>query len=349
MALLRSGPAGWFNAFAAWTTGAQHSLRSLSLLRILYGFAMLWFYLTSAADRHYLWGVGATWVEPAVQQRDYPAIFRIVFSKSDAFLFDLNYGILIVLAFIFMIGWQTRIVTPILLVYSVALTTNSVVLTNGGDLVMRITLLFLVFANLSQHWSVDAWMRSRRHAAGLTARQRPRWLPDWLVNGAHNTALILCCYQIMLVYVNSGIYKLMGEEWVDGTALYYALSLDVFLPFPALSQLAWQITPFVFVGSWISIWAQVLFPVLLLWKPTRYAAILAILGMHFGIGLFLGLWPFSIAMIALDLLFIRDGSWVQAIAWAKEVLRVLRQILVDRMRPRRVEPVAAERTADQAR
>lgn len=132
---------------------------------------------------------------------------------------------------------------------------------------------------------------------------------------AHNTAVLLCGYQVLLIYVNSGIFKLMGDEWLQGSALYYAFQLDVFRVFPSLSDLAGQVTPFVLVGSWLSIWVQLLFPVLLLWKPTRYAALIVIMGMHLGIGLFLGLWPFSIAMIAMDLVFVRDASWERAFAW----------------------------------
>lgn len=45
------------------------------------------------------------------------------------------------------------------------------------------------------------------------------------------------------------------------------------------------------------------------------------MGMHFGIGLFLGLWPFSIAMIALDLVFVGDASWVRALARVREIRR----------------------------
>lgn len=64
---------------------------------------------------------------------------------------------------------------------------------------------------------------------------------------------------------------------------------------PPLSDLAAQVTPFVVVGSWLCIWVQLLFPVLMLWKPTRYAALIVIMGMHLAIGLFLGLWTMIIA------------------------------------------------------
>lgn len=305
-----------------WMTGAERATYSMSALRILFGVAMLWFLLVSAQDRRYLWGAGSLWVDPAVELRGYPEIFRGLFPKTDSFSFDLSYGILIALAILFIAGFATRVVTPVLLLFWVGLSSNSVFLTNGGDVVIRLVLLFCVFANLSRHWSLDAWWCRRRNVASIYPKVVTGLIPPWLKAAAHNTAVILCGYQVILIYVNSGIYKLLGEEWLQGSALYYALTLDVFRVFPLLSDLAWQVTPFVLVGSWISIWAQLLFPVLLLWRPTRYAALAIIMGMHLGIGLFLGLWPFSIAMIALDLVFVRDTSWVRAFAWARSALGV---------------------------
>ena len=299
-----------------WVTGTEKATYSLSALRILFGTAILWSLITSAADRHYLWGAGSTWVDPAVDRRGYPEFLRAMFPKADPGVFDLSYGILVALALLFIAGIATRIVTPLLLLYWVALSTNSVFLTNGGDVAIRIVLLFCVFANLSRHWSIDALWRRRRDVSSIYPSSLTRRIPGWARAAAHNTAVLLCGYQVLLIYVNSGLFKLMGDEWLQGSALYYAFQLDVFRVFPPLSDLAGQVTPLVVVGSWLSIWVQLLFPVLMLWKPTRYAALVVIMGMHLGIGLFLGLWPFSLAMIALDLVFVRDASWERAFAWA---------------------------------
>lgn len=301
-----------------WFTGAKRATYGMSGLRILLGLAILWLLLTSSGDRHYLWGAGSIWTDPAVERRGYPEFLRLLFPKTDAVAFDVSYGILLALALLFIAGFATRLVTPLLLLFWVALSTNSVFLSNGGDVVIRLALLFCLLADLSRHWSIDEWWRRRRSASSVYPVAVTRRVPEWVTAAAHNTAVVLCGYQVMLIYVNSGIFKLMGREWLEGSALYYAFNLDVFRVFPVLSDIAWQVTPFVVVGSWISIWVQLLFPVLILWRPTRYAALLLIMGMHFGIGLFLGLWPFSLAMMALDLVFIRDASWRHAFALIRD-------------------------------
>jgi hypothetical protein len=334
MNLAALNPATLFTRLSAWLTTAQHATRSLSALRIVYGTSILAFLGTNLADRQYLWGVASGWVEPEAKRAGHFFLFRMLFSKENAFAFDVSYAILAILALLFLVGWQTRIVTPFLLLFWVGLASNSAVLTNGGDTIMRIALFFLIFANLSQHWSVDAWLRSRAIGFVLTV---PRRLtpPSWATNALHNAAVVVCGYQIMVVYVTSGIFKLQGEEWRNGTGFYYSLVLDVFRPFPGLSDLAWQVTLFVFVATFLSIWVQLLFPALVLWRPTRIVALVFLLGMHFGIGLFLGLWPFSLAMIGLDLLFVRDRSWERALRWVREVFAVLREVFVNRRVPGR--------------
>ena len=312
-------PVALFSRLSSWLTAAPHATYSLSALRIVYGGSILAFLITNVADRHYLWGVASAWVEPEAKRAGHFPLLRMIFSKDDALAFDASYAVLAILALLFLVGWQTRIVTPFLLVFWVGLATNSTVLTNGGDTIMRISLFFLVFANLSRHWSVDSWLRSR--GIGTEPKWPRRLTPPVVVtNALHNVAVVLCGYQIMLVYVNSGIFKLQGAEWLDGTGFYYSLVLDVFRPFPWLSDLAWQVSLFVFVATWLSIWVQLLFPVLVLWRPTRIVALVFLLGMHAGIGLFLGLWPFSLAMIGLDLLFVRDATWRRVLARARRVV-----------------------------
>jgi hypothetical protein len=243
-------------------------------------------------------------------------------------LFDAAYLVLLLLVVLFIVGLKTRWVTPFLLLFWVGLSTNSTLLTNGGDTLMRIVLFFAIFASLSEHLSVDSLQRKRALARGRLARSlRPRFIPEWFGTWLHNTALILCCYQILLVYLVSSILKLQGEEWIDGTALYYALVLNEFQVLPTLSEFTYQWAWVVNIGTWTALTVQLLFPLALLWKPSRYLFVALITFTHLGIAVLLGLWPFSLAMIAVDLLLIRDGSWLRLGAFIRE--RAAR--LVERM------------------
>ncbi|XBH21890.1 HTTM domain-containing protein [Jonesiaceae bacterium BS-20] len=307
-----ANPPTRLSPFISWMTDAKRAAYSSSALRILYGLALLMYFVSSYKDRHYVWGVGSSWVDSQVNRQGWPTIFGVLFPKDSVAIFDTQYLIFLALIVLFIAGWRTKFVTPVLAFFYVSLVTNSTVLTNGGDTIVRITLVFLIFADLSQHWSLDA-LRKRRQIRNNPALL-PR-IPAWFSNPLHNAAIILCGYQIMVVYVASGIYKSLGAEWMNGTALYYSMILDVFNVQPLLSQIVWQSSLFVAIGTFLSIWVQLLFPLMVLWRPTRIVALVFLLGMHFGIGLFLGLWPFSIPMMALDLLFIRDSSWQAAIKW----------------------------------
>ncbi|MFG6446430.1 HTTM domain-containing protein [Microbacterium sp. P07] len=332
-------PATLWSGFRGWLSGRQHSTISFSVMRVLLSVGMLAVLVPSLPDRLYLWGPGSWWVEPEARRRGWWEPLRLIFSKESVFWFDVAYGALLVLVLLFLVGWKTRWVTPVLLVFWVGLSTNSTLLTNGGDTLMRIVLLFAVFANLSAHFSVDAWVRRRRPPGAVAPRRRIPRPPEWVANWTHNTVLILCVYQILLVYLVSSVLKLAGEEWLEGTAIYYALSIDQFRVLPVLSDTVWQFTPAVMMATWTALWVQLLFPVLILWRPTRYVAIFLITGMHLGIAVLLGLWPFSLTMIALDLLLIRDRSWVRAGGWATRAGRAARRVVShawrgDHTRPR---------------
>jgi hypothetical protein len=54
---------------------------------------------------------------------------------------------------------------------------------------------------------------------------------------------------------------------------------------------------------------QLLFPLLLIYRPTRMIALVIITGMHLGIGFLMGIMYFSLAMIAVDMMLVSDKTW----------------------------------------
>ncbi|MGO1768583.1 MAG: HTTM domain-containing protein [Microbacterium sp.] len=305
-------PSKLLDRWLAWLTTAPHNLRSFSMLRILYGIGLLSMLVPSIPERSMLWGAASFWVDPEAKRRGF-ITFDLLMTKSDPLLFDIAFFGLITLVILFTVGLRTRLVTVLMLVLLVSLQSNNGYVLNGGDTLYRITLLFLVFAELGEHYSVDAWLRRRRRGG----RSRRRIIPLHVRSAAHNAALVLCCFQIIVVYTVSGIWKLTGDDWPDGTALFYSLRIDAFMAYPLVNELLWQSSLLIYVATFIALWAQTLFPLALLWRPTRIAVLVTLMFMHLGIAVLLGLWPFSLAMIALDMLFIRDGSWERVHAFVR--------------------------------
>jgi len=322
------GPTALFARFQRWSTGREHALLSFALARILIGCGMLLQLVPSFADRHYLWGIGSTWVDTEATLQGYPVVFDLLFPKTSRWAFDLCYVVLVLLAIVFVAGWKTRYVTPFLLLFWVSLQTNSMLLTNGGDTLVRMMLFFMMFARLDARLSATAlWNRAR----GRRAKES-----GTVVTTMHNTVLVICCTQILLVYLTSSIYKLMGSEWLDGSAVYYALQIDAYRVHPFFADMAWQVTDVVRLVTWVSLAAQLVYPFLFVWRPARYVTLAVITVMHLSIAVLLGLWPFSLFMIALDVLFIRDESWSRA---ARAVRGFTRRIAA----PFRSDGLASER------
>lgn len=303
-----------FDRWLGWLTSASHNLRSFAVLRILYGIGLLITLVPSIPERSILWGLASFWVDPEARRRGF-FTFDVLLSKDNPLLFDIAFFGLILLVIVFTLGYRTRIVTVLLLIMIVSWQSNNPYLLNGGDTLYRITLLFLIFANLSEHYSLDAWLAKRRASPRRNGR-RPL-IPAHVTNASHNMALILCCFQIIVVYVISGVWKLQGDEWMDGTALFYALRIDSFMVYPAFNELLWQSSMLIYIATFVSLWVQTLFPLALLWRPSRIFVLASLVFMHSGIAILLGLWPFSLVMIALDMLFIRDSTWEKMTAWLK--------------------------------
>src|SRR5690625_2140987 len=319
--------------FFNWLTLQQHNLKSFSILRIIYGVALLALYVPSMSERSLLWGEASFWVNPEASRRGYWT-FDTIFSKDSAMLFDLAYFTFLALIIVFILGWRTRIIPPIMLLFLVAMHANNSYVLNGGDTLLRITLFFMLFANLRAHYSLDSRRRKRKNSSVR------RIVPTHISNAAHNTGLVLSCFQIIVVYTTSAVWKLLGEAWLDGTALFYALRIDNFMLYPALNELLWQSTQLIHVATFISLWVQTLFVIFVLWRPTRIFALVSLIFMHLGIGLLLGLWTFSLVMIALDMLFIRDKTWNAILTWAKTTR--LYESLETVLRDRRTIPGTAE-------
>ncbi|MPV49506.1 MULTISPECIES: HTTM domain-containing protein [unclassified Pseudactinotalea] len=302
-----------------WLVDARHARYGLAITRILLGLTGLGLLITNFRTRYYAFGSGSAWNGEAAQPvSDFPQIW--IFSLFHRLAlhdgwFTLACLVLGALAVLVILGWRTKIVLPIFFVGWVSFIEVNDALGDQGDNMYRITLLALLFADTAGRWSLDARRRGRGQALRGPWWKRAwhggEFAPAWLTNTLHNLALVAVATHVCFVYASGALYKAGGAAWQHGYAIYNPLQTQRFGPWPELSDLFTTWGPMVAVISWTSIILQMSFPMMLMRRPTRIIALFGICGFHIGIAVLMGLPWFSLAMIAIDAIFVRDVTWAR--------------------------------------
>ncbi|MBO0653582.1 hypothetical protein J1792_12545 [Streptomyces triculaminicus] len=111
------------------------------------------------------------------------------------------------------------------------------------------------------------------------------------------------------VYLVSGMYKVQGERWQNGTAIYYILRVGEF-GWPGVNRFIYEHATLVVAATYATVFFQIAFSFLLLKRSLRPFAVAGGILLHLGIGLFMsGLVTFSATMIALELVIMGDGHY----------------------------------------
>ncbi|MET8861740.1 HTTM domain-containing protein [Nonomuraea sp. NPDC004580] len=284
--------------------------------------------LVDYEDRRLLWGPESPWTKDLLEERlAEKGTFSIFALAGSSEQFELLFHFFIILSALFMLGWRTRLITPALAVMFWSWRERQPWLLDGGDDLMLLVLIYLSFADLSARWSIDA-RRAKKRALHAVSRSPTALASDvrWrMATVLHNVALLATLLQVSILYVNTGLLKVQGDFWQEGTALYYALHIEDVQPFPSLSRAIYDNVFLVTVGTYAAVFIQLTFPLLMLNGLTRRLGIVAVTGMHLGVGMLLGLTSFSFIMIATDLLFIRDSTYERFASWTRAVrVRYLR-------------------------
>ncbi|WP_343071805.1 HTTM domain-containing protein [Brevibacterium renqingii] len=298
-------------------TGRFHATYGLAVTRILIGLTGLGLILTNFSARHYAFGVGAAWNgEIAEPKSDFPNIWLFsLFHRAVTTppLFTAMMIGLALLAVVIILGWRTRIVLPIYLVLWVSFIELNDGAGDQGDNAYRMFMVALLFADTTRRWSLDA--RRRRRAGRFPETDGGAW--RWALIMANNLAIVVLAFQVCAIYMSGGLYKAGGTAWQHGFAVYNPLHTQQFGTWPVLSDLVTTWGPMVVAISWGSILFQCAFPFMLFNRYTRIVALLGILSFHLGIALLMGLPWFSLTMIAVDAIFIRDRSFAKLSAYLR--------------------------------
>lgn len=169
----------------------------------------------------------------------------------------------------------------------VAFQHRNVFLIDGEDILARWIAFSLILMPCGEHFSVDAW---RRRLKGLFPRERAL------------LGVRILQIQMTLVYASTALLKLDGAEWMDGTAVVYAVQLtDLFGRFP-LPDFLLQSPRLLMLATWGVLVVECAIPLMLWFGETRRWAILLGVLLHlsldYSMNLFLFQWLMLLGLMA---------------------------------------------------
>jgi hypothetical protein len=165
------------NRFALGLSGAiarvtESALGPYQTAVIRIGFAATWllFLLREFPHRAELYGPDGPWswrlADELIGQN---GAFTLLMWSGGRVWFEIVYGFAVLAALLLMLGWRTRTTSVLFMVGVLSLQNRSVFMGDGGDNVVHLMCIYLVFTRCGRVWSLDA-RRARRaeeaHARG---------------------------------------------------------------------------------------------------------------------------------------------------------------------------------------
>ena len=300
-------------------TTRQLSLYGSAVLRIGYGIAFLAYLVREFPQREELWGPNAAWT-PAMADQYAHAMnwfgwikswYTLLATTSDV-RFQISYDLALLICVALILGFYTRFSSVLFMLVVTTFTARDAFLGDGGDNVMTLMSIYLVFLASGRRLSLDS-RRTRNKVAKEQPMSGPRAELGELrrrgVNLMHNAAVFVIGFQMCVIYGAAGLWKAQGHLWQDGSAMYYVLHIDWFQPWPGLSGFVAGNSIGICVIAYVTVFMQIGFPFVIFTKRMKYVVLAVLLGMHLGIALMLGIPVFSLVMIVGDSVFLPDAVW----------------------------------------
>ncbi|MFE7409312.1 HTTM domain-containing protein [Streptomyces laurentii] len=153
-----------------------HALGPYQTAVIRIGFSLTWllFLLREWPHRQELYGPDSPWSWEMGQRLIAENHSFTALMWSDGRLwFEIVYGLAVLSAVLLLLGWHTRAVSVLFMAGVLSLQNRSIFMGDGGDNVVHLMALYLVFTRCGQVWSLDA-----RRAARTRARAAVEGLPE---------------------------------------------------------------------------------------------------------------------------------------------------------------------------
>jgi hypothetical protein len=276
--------------------------------------------------------------------------WSIWFHVTDPTAMMIIHVLVIVVAFLFTIGFCTRLTSALTWMTSLWYIHRNPVLLFGVDTMMMILLLYLMIGPSGAALSVDRliarwWSQAKprfvnrwralfgRPALPTSAIQPAAYSAAPLPAVSANFAIRMLQVHLCIIYFISGVSKLQGAAWWNGTAVWGTLANFEFAPMALEINHVHVYTEFL---RWLGSHQIVLDGILtsaclftlafeigyafLIWRPaTRWLFLSGAIILHgIFIGVFMGLKTFSLMMLVMNMGFLRReevGKLLSVVDW----------------------------------
>lgn len=313
--LATSHSASW-NTF--WFTPSQP--HTLALIRILGGAMLFYTHLIWGLDLEAFLGKDAwigTTLSRDLSERGMPYAWSIFwYIESPTLLWATHIAALVIFAML-TLGLFTRFTSVASFLFTLSYCHRLQGALYGLDQVNALVATYLTIGSCGSVYSLDR-----------------RWSPQFRTGSAtiatvgNTIAIRLMQIHLCVIYFFGGISKLKGTDWWDGSALWMALSnyeyqsidLTWMIGYPAVIALLTHVTVI-----WETFYCVLIWP-----RTTRWIMLTLAVFVHTGIGLAMGMPTFGLAMMIVNLAFLRPDTVEQLVS------------KFFRLRVHRTEPVDAD-------
>ncbi len=279
--------------------------RIFAAMRIVFGLLSLWCFASCLPfAREFFSNEG--WLPPHVgilteNQRTWSLLY--LFNTAGYATFALYLSLFFTATMT--IGLYSRTSTWLVLAFAASYSVRNHFVFSGEDCILRNILFLLAFSRCGDAWSFDRWLAKRR-SGEVTVDFTPL-APAW--------PLRLMQVQVCLVYFTSGIAKQRGTDWLNGIATLRALLNPTVsrLGYDFVVAQAWFFkSAFFRFGEQLTLYWEMLFPIFMLQRHLRVAALAFGVVAHLSIFLLFQVHFFSFAMWGTYLCLMPQG-WIPAV------------------------------------
>jgi Vitamin K-dependent gamma-carboxylase len=238
----------------------------------------------------------------------------------------------------FTVGFCTRVTSVLAWLAAISYIQRSPTSIFGMDTMMNILLIYLMIGPSGAALSVDRllsrlWVTYRARRDHLPV---PAWTPP-VPRVSANVALRLVQIHLCIIYMTSGLSKLQGNVWWNGTAVWATMAIYEYCPmqigaYGALLKFLcahrWLWETFMTGGVAFTLFTEIGFPFLAWNRKLRWFMITMAVFLHTGIAMVMGLRTFSLLMLTMLCAFVPQetvdrwrsqvAEWISHLGFARK-------------------------------